>query len=74
MLTVRYSNYFEKDYKLMKKRGYKIELPHEVVEMLANRKPLPEKYRDHFLSGDYKRIWRVSYPTGLVIDLSNWQR
>ena len=48
MLTVRYSNYFEKDYKLMKKRGYKIELLHEVVEMLANRKPLPEKCRDHF--------------------------
>ena len=56
MLTVRYSNYFEKDYKLMKKRGYKIELLHEVVEMLANKKTLPEKYRDHFLSGDYKRI------------------
>jgi len=56
LLTVRYSNYFKKDYKLMKKRGYKMQILHEVVEMLANRKTLPEKYRDHFLSGDYKRI------------------
>lgn len=56
MLTVKYSNLFKKDYKLMKKRGLNMKLLHEVVEMLANNKPLPEKYRDHFLSGNYKRI------------------
>ena len=52
MLTVKYSNLFKRDYKLMKKRGLNMQLLHEVVEMLANNKPLPEKYREHFLSGN----------------------
>lgn len=55
MLTVKYSNYFKRDYKLMKKRGYKIELLHELIELLANDKSLPEKYKDHCLSGNYKQ-------------------
>ena len=40
----------------MKKRGLNMNLLHEVVEILANKKPLPEKYRDHFLTGNYKRV------------------
>lgn len=56
MLTVKYSNLFKKDYKLMKKRGYDLSLLQEVVEMLANNKTLPDKYRDHYLFGNYKRI------------------
>ena len=27
---------------------------YEVIEKLANGEPLEEKYRDHYLSGDYK--------------------
>ena len=56
VLIVKYSNLFKKDYKLMKKRGLNMNLLHEVVDMLANNKPLPEKYRDHYLTGNYKRI------------------
>lgn len=56
MLIVKYSNLFKKDYKLMKKRGLDMNLLHEVVEILANNKPLPDKYRDHYLTGNYKRI------------------
>jgi len=56
MLIVKYSNLFKKDLKLMKKRGLNINLLKEVVEMLANNKPLPDKYRDHYLTGNYKRI------------------
>ncbi len=63
MLIVKYSNLFKKDYKLMKKRGLNMKLLHEVVEMLANNKALPDKYRDHFLTGNYKRISRMSYTT-----------
>ena len=63
MLTVKYSNLFKKDYKLMKKRGLNMNLLHEVVDMLANNKPLPDKYRDHYLTGNYKRIQGMSYPT-----------
>ena len=56
LLTVRYSNMFKKDYKLMKKRGMNLKLLQEVVDMLANNKILPDKYKDHYLTGEYKRI------------------
>ena len=56
LLTVKYSNLFKKDYKLIKKRGLNIKLLQEVVDMLANNKTLPDKYKDHYLVGEYKRI------------------
>lgn len=56
MLKVKYSNLFKKDYKLMKKRGLNMTLLQEVVEMLASNKILSEKYKDHNLVGEYKRI------------------
>lgn len=69
MLTVKYSNLFKKDYKLMQKRGRNLKLLQEVVTMLANNKSLPDKYRDHYLAGNYKRIQRMSYTTRLDINL-----
>lgn len=54
MLTVKYTNLFKKDYKLMKKRGYDLKLLQEVVNLLANNQVLPEKYKDHSLVGEYK--------------------
>ncbi len=57
MLTVKYTNLFKKDYKLIKKRGLNLKLLQEVVDMLANEQILPEKYRDHYLAGEYKRIF-----------------
>jgi len=45
---------FKKDYKLIQKRGYDIRLLQEVVVILAKGEPLPEKYLDHQLKGDYK--------------------
>lgn len=56
MLTVKYSNQFNKDYKLMQKRGLNMQLLKDVVAKLANNQSLPEKNRDHSLSGKYKRI------------------
>lgn len=56
MLKIRYSNQFKKDYKLIKKRGYNIDLLKQVIQLLAEKKPLPEKYKDHYLTGNYKRI------------------
>ena len=56
MLTVKYTNLFKKDYKLIKKRGLNLKLLQEVVDMLANEQTLPEKYRDNYLAGEYKRI------------------
>lgn len=69
MLTLKYSNLFKKDYKLMKKRGRNLKLLQEVVTMLANNESLPDKYRDHYLAGNYKRIQKMSYTTRLDINL-----
>lgn len=44
---------FKRDLKLAKKRGYNLSLLSVVVDMLAAGKPLPEKYKDHNLSGNY---------------------
>ncbi len=53
MLTINYSTRFKKDYKIVKKRGYDIRLMEEVLEILCAEQPLPQKYRDHALSGNY---------------------
>lgn len=44
---------FRKDYKLAKKRGLKMEALAEIVTMLAKGEALPEKNRDHSLSGNW---------------------
>ena len=45
---------FKRDYKLIKKRGYDIILLQEVVGIIAKGDPLPKKYNDHPLQGNYK--------------------
>ena len=51
--TIEISSKFKKDYKLAKKRGYNMALLQEVVDLLASGETLPDKYRDHSLTGDY---------------------
>ncbi len=53
MLKIRYSNRFKKDYKIIVKRGYDVRLLEEVLNILVQEKPLPQKYVDHSLSGNY---------------------
>jgi len=53
MLTIKYESTFKKDFKRIVKRGYDVRLLEEVIGILASRKPLPEKYRDHNLSGEF---------------------
>lgn len=53
MLKIRYHSTFKKDYKKIVKRGYDIRLLETVIGLLAEQKPLPEKYRDHNLIGNY---------------------
>jgi len=54
MLTIRYSVRFKKDYKTIKKRGYDIRLFEEVLNILLTEQPIPPKYLDHALKGNYK--------------------
>ena len=53
MLTISYSAKFKKDYKLAKKRGCDIRLLEELLEILCAEHPLPQKYLDHALTGNY---------------------
>lgn len=53
MLTIRYEASFKRDYKRIKRRGYDLCLIEEVIDLLIQQKPLPERYKDHGLIGDY---------------------
>lgn len=53
MLEIVISNRFKKDLKQAAKRGYNLALLDEVVSKLAQKEPLPEKNKDHVLSGGY---------------------
>jgi mRNA interferase YafQ len=54
MLKIKYETTFKKDYKRIKKRGYDVRLLEAVIELLAQGKTLPSKYKDHLLIGKYK--------------------
>lgn len=53
MYEIKATGRFKKDLKVMIRRGYNMELLDEIVSMLANGENLPEKNRDHNLSGQY---------------------
>lgn len=44
---------FKRDVKTAIKRGYDIQLLREVVSVLAAGDSLPDRYRDHLLSGNW---------------------
>ena len=54
MLTPVYTNQFEKDLKKMLRRGKDAEKLKAVISMLVDEIPLPQKYRDHVLLGNFK--------------------
>ena len=53
MLDIQYEKSFKKDYKRILKRGCNPQNLQDVLSLLVNQQPLPEKYRDHNLSGNY---------------------
>ena len=50
---VKTTTQFKKDFKLAKKRGLKMELLREVITVLAMGETLPEKNKDHALTGNW---------------------
>lgn len=54
MLAVEFTGRFKKDVKLAQKRGLDSALLQDVVLILAKESPLPEKFRDHALTGDWR--------------------
>jgi len=53
MLKPRYTTQFKKDYKVVVKRGYKTALLEDVIRLLCGEQPLPDKNRDHALTGSF---------------------
>ena len=52
--TVKLTNKFKKDYKIIEKQGKNIKKLLEVIEVLADGEQLDSKYKDHSLIGNYK--------------------
>ncbi|MDO4921198.1 MAG: type II toxin-antitoxin system YafQ family toxin [Phascolarctobacterium sp.] len=50
---VKTTNQFKKDYKLALKRGLKVSILERIITTLAMGETLPEKHKDHALSGDW---------------------
>ncbi|MBQ7516413.1 MAG: type II toxin-antitoxin system YafQ family toxin [Schwartzia sp.] len=51
--AIRPTKRFQKDLKRAQKRGYEIERLTEIIKKLASGEPLPDRNRDHSLTGDY---------------------
>ena len=54
MYTVKYTAGFKKSYKLLIKRGLAVSELDYVINELRQGNKLPEKYRDHMLTGNFK--------------------
>jgi mRNA interferase YafQ len=53
LYEVKKTTQFKKDYRLAKKRGENMRLLQEIIIKLADGLALPEKNRDHALTGDW---------------------
>ena len=53
MLERKFSTRFKKDLKKYEHKKEVIKSLNDVLDLLISKKKLPEKYRDHELSGDY---------------------
>ena len=51
---LEYGGKFLKDLKLAKRRGLNLDELRQVTDLLQEGEPLPERYKDHNLIGNYK--------------------
>jgi mRNA interferase YafQ len=54
LLQIKYKKLFQKDLERAKKRGKDVEKIKVVIRFLVEELPLPPKFRDHPLIGNYK--------------------
>ena len=73
MLKIRYHTSFKKDYKRVIKRGYNAKLMEEIIQKLAKGEQLPEKNKDHPLSGNYSgcREYHITPDWLLIYEIDN---
>ena len=62
MLEVRYTSKFKKDFKLCARRGYNTALLYSIIDTLRIPAPLPEKNKDHTLTGDWSGYQECHVP------------
>ena len=56
MLEIVYTTAFKRDYKKIAKNPKAVRALTDILNLLADEKPLPPKYRLHILSGDYADV------------------
>lgn len=57
MYSIVTTSKFDKSLKLCKKRNYNLQLLKEVIDILQEKGKLPQNYKPHKLSGNYKDCW-----------------
>ncbi len=69
MFDLSITTQYKRDLKLARKRGFDEDLLDEIILLLIDGKPLPEKNKDHPLKGDYKgcRECHITPPDWLLI-------
>ena len=67
MLDYHFTNQFKKDLKLMKKRGKDIDKIFDIIVSLIWEEPLPVRYREHKLSGNWDDFMECHVESDWVI-------
>lgn len=75
MLTRKTSNEFDREYVKQHKRGKDIKKIDELMKLIIEEKPLPPKYKDHALKGNWRGYrdchiepnWLLIYKVGAGI-------
>jgi mRNA interferase YafQ len=57
MYSLHYTNQYHKSVRLCQKRGYDLTLLETVILLLEETGQLPQKYKPHKLSGNYRNCW-----------------
>ena len=73
MYTIKPTTKFQKDLKRIKKRGYDLSLLKEVIQKLAAGEVLPQKNKDHYLTGIYEgyRECHIAPDWLLIYEIAN---
>lgn len=73
MSTVKPTNKFQKDLKRIQKQGYDVSLLTNIIKKLANGDDLPDKNKDHSLSGNYSgyRECHITPDWLLIYEINN---
>ncbi|HXL55502.1 MAG TPA: type II toxin-antitoxin system YafQ family toxin [Chitinophagaceae bacterium] len=67
MFQLTTTKQFERDYKLCKKRGYKINLLNSIFSHLEKTGTVPAKNKPHKLTGNYTGFWECHIQTDWLL-------